>query len=259
MVSMDVISPLLTDPASPRLTTYTDAGRMELSGESLRNWQSKVANLLLGLGADPTRTSPSERPVVVLDAEPGWQPVTIAIGAWLAGAIVVDATDPLPGFLSDATPPIAAFTDSVEHAAQLADEGIAGGEPIEEVFVLSTDPFGRGVEESGGDLPFGLNDFSPELRVQPDDYLGPKVARSADDSELANLVLAAGGGKQFTATDWVRDTKAHGRIVCGPWAGAVSLAQTLLPWSHGGSVVMSTDSSEERLAELASKENGKVL
>ncbi|MDN6326143.1 MAG: TIGR03089 family protein, partial [Corynebacterium sp.] len=36
---MDLLSPFLaTDPASPRLTTYTDAGRMELSAATLANW-----------------------------------------------------------------------------------------------------------------------------------------------------------------------------------------------------------------------------
>ena len=39
---MDALSALLTDPAAPRLTTYTDAGRMELSGQTLQNWQAKV-------------------------------------------------------------------------------------------------------------------------------------------------------------------------------------------------------------------------
>lgn len=259
---MDALSALLTDPAAPRLTTYTEAGRMELSGQTLQNWQSKVANLLLGLGAGPGS-------VIVCDAEPGWQPVTIAVGAWLIGATVVDARGPLPDSLSDAAgPPVAAFTDSVELAEQLADEGLAGrdvvdgfvelGEPIEEVFVLSTDPFGRGVTESGGELPFGLNDFSPELRVQPDAFLG--TAARAD----AGRVLAASGGGQLTEGQWVAaakdgDGNADGeRLVFGPWDNAVELAETLRPWAAGGAVVISTDASPERLAELAAAENAQV-
>ena len=260
---MDALSALLNDPAAPRLTTYTDAGRMELSAQTLQNWQSKVANLLLDLGAGPGS-------VIVCDAEPGWQPVTIAVGAWLIGATVVDARGPLPDSLSDAAaPPVAAFTDSVELAEQLADDGLAGlnvvdglgelGEPIEEVFVLSTDPFGRGVTESGGELPFGLNDFSPELRVQPDAFLG--TAAPADEGR----VLAASGGEQLTEGQWLAGNKhsdgdADGeRVIFGPWDNAVQLAETLRPWAAGGAVVMSTDATPERLAELAASENARPV
>ncbi|TYR15517.1 TIGR03089 family protein [Corynebacterium urealyticum] len=259
---MDALSALLNDPAAPRLTTYTDAGRMELSAQTLQNWQSKVANLLLDLGAGPGS-------VIVCDAEPGWQPVTIAVGAWLIGATVVDARGPLPDSLSDAAaPPVAAFTDSVELAEQLADEGLGGldtvgglgdigelGEPIEEVFVLSTDPFGRGVTESGGELPFGLNDFSPELRVQPDAFLGS--AAVAD----AGRVLAASSGEQLSEGQWLgtgKDGDGHAdgeRLIFGPWDNVLQLAQTLRPWAAGGAVVMSTDAAPERLAELGEAEN----
>ncbi|WOH94836.1 TIGR03089 family protein [Corynebacterium urealyticum] len=260
---MDALSALLNDPAAPRLTTYTDAGRMELSAQTLQNWQSKVANLLLDLGAGPGS-------VIVCDAEPGWQPVTIAVGAWLIGATVVDARGPLPDSLSDAAaPPVAAFTDSVELAEQLADEGLGGldavgglgdiGELVEEVFVLSTDPFGRGVTESGGELPFGLNDFSPELRVQPDAFLG--TAAPADEGR----VLAASGGEQLTEGQWLAGNKhsdgdADGeRVIFGPWNNAVQLAETVRPWAAGGAVVMSTDATPERLAELAASENARPV
>lgn len=263
---MDALSALLNDPAAPRLTTYTDAGRMELSAQTLQNWQSKVANLLLGLGAGPGS-------VIVCDAEPGWQPVTISVGAWLIGATVVDARGPLPDSLSDAAaPPVAAFTDSVELAEQLADEGLGGldtvgglgdigelGEPIEEVFVLSTDPFGRGVTESGGELPFGLNDFSPELRVQPDAFLGSSAP--VDEGR----VLAVSGGEQLSEGQWLAggqhsDVAADGeRVIFGPWNNAVQLAETVRPWAAGGAVVMSTDATPERLAELAASENARLV
>ena len=261
---MDALSALLTDPAAPRLTTYTDAGRMELSGQTLQNWQAKVANLLLGLGAGPGS-------VIICDARPGWQPVTIAVGAWLIGATVVDARGPLPDSLTDAAgPPVAAFTDSVDLAAQLADEGLGGldvaglgdlgelGEPVEEVFVLSTDPFGRGVTESGGELPFGLNDFSPELRVQPDAFLG--AAAVAD----AGRLLAASGGEQLREGQWLAagkdgDGNADSeRRIFGPWDNVLQLAQTLRPWAAGGAVVMSTDAAPERLQELGEAENARL-
>ena len=259
---MDALSALLTDPAAPRLTTYTDAGRMELSGQTLQNWQAKVANLLLGLGAGPGS-------VIICDARPGWQPVTIAVGAWLIGATVVDARGPLPDSLTDAAgPPVAAFTDSVDLAEQLADEGLGGldvaglgdlgelGEPVEEVFVLSTDPFGRGVTESGGELPFGLNDFSPELRVQPDAFLGS--AAVAD----AGRLLAASGGEQLREGQWVaaaRTAMAMRTASARPGPGTMQLSwRRPRPWAVGGAVVISTDAFPERLAELAAAENAQV-
>src|SRR5699024_12691157 len=120
-----------------------------------------------------------------------------------------------------------------ERGGQLAAGGLSGrdvvagsvdlGESIEEVFVLSTDPVGRGVTESGGELPFGLNDFSRELRVQPDAFLG--TAAPAD----AGRVLAASGGGQLTEGQWVAaakdgDGNADGeRLVFGPWDNAVEL------------------------------------
>lgn len=256
---MDALNALLTDPAAPRLTTYTEAGRMELSAQTLQNWQSKVANLLLGLGAGPGS-------VVICDAEPGWQPVTITLGAWLIGATVVDARSPLTSVVQDAsTPPVAAFTDSVELATSLADEGLAGvggpDEPIEEVFVLSRDPFGRGITESGGDLPFGLNDFSPELRVQPDAFLGTPALADA------SRVLAASGQEQVTQEEWLaggvlkkdgEEAGGAGRVLCGPWGNTVELANALRPWAAGGAVVMSTDTAPERLKQLAEAENARL-
>lgn len=256
---MDVIAPLLTDPAAPRLTTYTNAGRMELSGETLKNWQSKVANLLLSLGVTPSS-------LVVLDAAAGWQPATIATGAWLVGATVVDGSvqgfvrgtveNATPPISSDATPPVVAFTDTIDKAEQLAESGIAAAPgAIEEVFVLSTDPFGLGVEESDGNLPFGLNDFSPEVRVQPDAFLGGPL-----DTQFLNSdrVLAASGKQAFTITEWQKAADSADRIICGPWKSTVQLAEVLSPWAGGGSVVMSTDTAADRLAGLASKENGIV-
>lgn len=193
---MDIIAPLVAqDPASPRLTTYTPAGRMELSAQTLHNWQSKAAHLLDSLA--PTS--------VGIACAPGWQPLMIVLGCWRTGVSIVDA---------DSCDVL--FTDDLNLA-----EAHSG-----EVFVLSDDPFGRGVEESGGELPFGVNDFSPELRVQPDTYPGPAAAPAAEGP----------------------------RVLVPAWTDTQSMLDVLKPLRDGGSVVMAT----EPTAEIAAAENATI-
>ncbi|WP_298076126.1 TIGR03089 family protein [uncultured Corynebacterium sp.] len=193
---MDIIAPLVAqDPASPRLTTYTPAGRMELSAQTLHNWQSKAAHLLDSL-------APAS---VGIACAPGWQPLMIVLGCCRTGVSIVDA---------DSCDVL--FTDDLALA-----EAHSG-----EVFVLSDDPFGRGVEESGGELPFGVNDFSPELRVQPDDYPGPAAAPAPEGP----------------------------RVLVPAWTDTQSMLDTLKPLRDGGSVVMAT----EPTAEIAAAENATI-
>lgn len=213
---MDIVAPLLTDPAAPRLTTYTDAGRMELSGHTLGNWQSKVAHMLREFGLQAGDT-------VGILAAPGWQPAVIAMGAWHVGAVIVN--DPDAQLL---------FTDDLAHAEASA---------AEEVFILSADPFGRGVEEAGGEVPFGINDFSPTVRIHPDQYHFATV----DGPELAP-------GVPLPTPDGTAQ-----RVVTGPWSDAETLAATLAPLWGGGSVVMSTDTATERLEALAALEKADVV
>ncbi|WP_296213017.1 TIGR03089 family protein [uncultured Corynebacterium sp.] len=190
---MDIIAPLVAqDPASPRLTTYTPSGRMELSAQTLHNWQSKAANLLDSL-------APSS---VGIACAPGWQPLMVVLGCWRTDVPIIDA---------DSCDVL--FTDDLSLA-----EAHSG-----EVFLLSDDPFGRGVEESGGELPFGVNDFSPELRVQPDAYPGPVAAPAP----------------------------AGPRVLVPSWTDTQSMLDTLKPLRDGGSVVMAT----EPTAEIAAAEN----
>ncbi|KAB1504183.1 AMP-binding protein [Corynebacterium sp. 320] len=211
---MDIIAPLLADPAAPRLTTYTPAGRMELSGQTLANWQSKVAHLLRAYGVQP-----GDR--IGLIADTGWQPAVIAIGAWHVGAVLTDNPDAQ-----------LLFTD---------DPARAEASDAEEIFLLSSDPFGRGVEESGGEVPFGITDFSPEVRIHPDQYHAPTV----DGPELAEGVSAPGAGSAR-------------RVLTGPWQNVAELTRALVPLMHAGSVVVSVDTATERMQELAAKEGAEL-
>ncbi len=155
---MDLMAPFLaSDAASPRITTYTDRGRMELSAATAANWAAKGGNLFAGeLGLTPGD-------VVVVDCPTDWLPAALVLGCWQAGVAVCSPDSPAA---STAAAVITTNPDS--GIADLADE----------VLLVSTDPFGRGVAESGGEVPFGVTDLAPELRVQGDRYAGPATGKS---------------------------------------------------------------------------------
>lgn len=233
---MDLITPLLTDPASPRLTTYIGSTRMELSGATLANWQAKVANLLRALGV-------ADGDSIAIDARADWQPATIAIGGWRIGARVIDGRTATPDSIEisrGAPLPRILFTDSAERADSFSASPL--GADVEETFLLSRDPFGRGIEESGGDLPFGINDFSPELRVYPDAFLGPEPAQPSPD--IARLSHAA---------DELH-LPAGARVLLPRWDSVDGLCQCLSPLFVGGSVVICDDATPARIQQLVASE-----
>ena len=228
---MDLMAPFLaTDAASPRITTYTDRGRMELSAATAANWASKGGNLFageLGLGRGD---------VVVVDCPTDWLPAALVLGCWQAGVAVCSPSSPAA---ADAAAVITTDPD-----CDLADE----------VLLVSTDPFGRGVAESGGEVPFGVTDLAPELRVQGDRYAG--LTSGADAVLLVDTT-----GAQVTGTELQDRASARGenvRAVTAGWVDADSLVDRLLPLFAGGSVVLSTDGDADRLAHLAEVEKGVV-
>ena len=221
---------LATDAASPRITTYTDRGRMELSAATAANWAAKGGNLFageLGLGRGD---------VVVVDCPTDWLPAALVLGCWQAGVAVCSPSSPAA---ADAAAVITTDPD-----CDLADE----------VLLVSTDPFGRGVAESGGEVPFGVTDLAPELRVQGDRYAG--LTSGADAVLLVDTT-----GAQVTGTELQDRASARGenvRAVTAGWEDADSLVDRLLPLFAGGSVVLSTDGDADRLAHLAEVEKGVV-
>ena len=228
---MDLMAPFLaTDAASPRITTYTDRGRMELSAATAANWAAKGGNLFageLGLGRGD---------VVVVDCPTDWLPAALVLGCWQAGVAVCSPSSPAAAD--------AAAVITTDPACDLADE----------VLLVSTDPFGRGVAESGGEVPFGVTDLAPELRVQGDRYAG--LTSGADAVLLVDTT-----GAQVTGTELQDRASARGenvRAVTAGWEDADSLVDRLLPLFAGGSVVLSTDGDADRLAHLAEVEKGVV-
>lgn len=231
---MDLMAPFLaTDAASPRITTYTDRGRMELSAATAANWAAKGGNLFageLGLGRGD---------VVVVDCPTDWLPAALVLGCWQAGVAVCSSSSPAA---QDAAAVIT--TDPDSDIADLADE----------VLLVSTDSFGRGVAESGGEVPFGVTDLAPELRVQGDRYAGPPSGADA-------VLLVDAVGAEITGTELQARASSRGenvRAVTSGWEDADSLVDRLLPLFAGGSVVLSTDGDADRLAHLAEIEKGVV-
>lgn len=238
---MDLMAPFLaSDAAAPRITTYTDSGRMELSATTAANWAAKGGNLFAGeLGLGPGD-------VIVVDCPTDWMPAALVLGCWRAGVAVCAPSSPA------AVNAAALLTTDAGSDFATGATGFDG-----EVLLLSTDPFGRGVVEAGGHVPFGVTDLSPELRVQGDRYAGPETGANsvalvdATGARITGLMLQERADATTSAGSGVR-------VVTGPWEDADSLVDRLLPLFTGGSVVLSTDGSPERLEYLAGVEKGTV-
>lgn len=177
------------DTAIPRLTVYNEAdgSRMELSGSTLDNWANKIANML----HEEFEVTPADDPTLLIDLPVSWQAAVIIIGAYAAGVV--------PTF--DASGGLDIVVTSADRAPNYSR--------CDEVVVVSDDPFGRGIVESGQALPEGTIDFSPTVRFYGDHYDGPgappectKVPervlvqgwRSLDDFDSSVMGPLLGGG-----------------------------------------------------------------
>lgn len=207
-----MLSPLLrTDPASPRLTVYDEArgARMEFSAQTLDNWASKVANLLdeeFELGANTP---------IAIDLPTSWQSAVIALGAYNSGRVPVFT----PELLADATPAVV-FT-TVAGAPRWAE--------VPDCVVVSDDPFGRGVVEAGGELPFGTVDFGPTVRFYGDQYFGASP-------ELTDFATPDLGPERYWVPGW-RTAAEFRNFVLAPLAAGGSVCASAGP--------ISADSREE--------------
>lgn len=201
-----MLSPLLrTDPASPRLTVYDEArgARMEFSAQTLDNWASKVANLLdeeFELGANTP---------IAIDLPTSWQSAVIALGAYNSGRVPVFT----PELLADATPAVV-FT-TVAGAPRWAE--------VPDCVVVSDDPFGRGVVEAGGELPFGTVDFGPTVRFYGDQYFGASP-------ELTDFATPDLGPERYWVPGW-RTAAEFRNFVLAPLAAGGSVCASAGPIS----------------------------
>ncbi|MCT1584326.1 TIGR03089 family protein [Corynebacterium sanguinis] len=213
---MSIMAPLVaSQPSSPRLTVYDETAgtRMDFSAQTLDNWAAKIANMLdeeFELATDA---------VVVIDLPASWQAAVIALGTFNS------ARTPLFDAPTDAAPDVV-FTHA-ERAAEWSG--------VSEVVVVSTDPFGRGVAEAGGQVPAGTVDFGPTVRFYGDVYYGdsPKLRR------------------------WAKPEYGPQRYMVDPWRTTADFENTVLaPLAADGSVVVAAGlASAERLREIAETEN----
>ncbi|WP_311475217.1 TIGR03089 family protein [uncultured Corynebacterium sp.] len=222
---MSMLARLLQeDPATPRLTVYDESqgSRMEFSALTLDNWLSKVGNLLdeeFDLeGSDP----------IVIDLPVSWQAAVIALGAYNIGRRPIFAST------GDDVPLVFTVAERVDTWAD-ADECV----------VVSSDPFGRGVVESGGTLPLGTVDFSPTVRSYGDQYFG-------QTADIAQWSQATPQGAEQPASPQ--------RVLIAGWNSAEEFEQRVLaPLAGGGSVVVVTGGTEtpgrDRIAAIAQAEH----
>lgn len=224
---MSMLARLLqNDPATPRLTVYDESqgSRMEFSALTLDNWLSKVGNLL------DEEFDLEDAATIVIDLPASWQAAVIALGAY-----------------NIARRPV--FTDTPEVVEDVAlvftvAERVDAWSDAEECVVISRDPFGRGVVESGGTLPLGTVDFSPTVRSYGDQYFG----QTAHISQWAQPTQAT------------EQPSSPERVLISGWNSAETFEQGVLaPLAAGGSVVVVTGDTEtpgeDRIASIARAEH----
>ncbi|MDN6098894.1 MAG: TIGR03089 family protein [Corynebacterium flavescens] len=217
---MELLKHLLrSDAAAPRLTFYNESTgvRMDFSAQTLDNWVSKIANMLqeeLDLDEDST---------IGISLPVSWQPAVIALGALAAGVnaefLNADSSD---------TAPDAIFCSPADFSA------VTAAYPGADVVLVSDDPFGRGIVESGGELPPGAIDFGPTVRFYGDQFFGPTTA-------LPQLYPSDLGPQ---------------RVLSGGWHDEESFQHLLLePLAAGGStVIVAGMCPAERLEDIAANE-----
>lgn len=214
---MELLAHILNDdPAAPRVTVYneTTGARLDFSGHTLDNWAAKVANMLY----EEFDLEPGSR--ITIDLPVGWQAIAIALGAVAAGIEF--------GFGEPASDSEVHFTNP-DRAAEL------GLDPATiDVVLVTDDPFGRGVEETGGTVPAGMIDFGPTVRFFGDQFFYPTPALADHPSQ------------------W----ESAARVLSTGWTDAASFDHVVLqPLASGGSVVIVSGlTTPERLAHIAKTE-----
>lgn len=228
------------DPAAPRITVYTEAtgARLDFSAQTLQNWVAKIANML----AEELDLEPGD--AIAVNLPVSWQAAVICLGALARDIDVQLSTSASAG--SDAAQVVFTSPERFEDF------------PGRDVVLVTQDPFGRGVAESGGTLPLGAIDFGPTVRFYGDQYFEPTTP-------LTELVLsdAAADNPDSPAGP---TGQAHGgpngpRVLSTGWHDWNSFrANVLVPLAKGGSaVVVSGLADDSRLEEIRANEKATEL
>jgi uncharacterized protein (TIGR03089 family) len=220
---------LRTNPGGPFVTFYDEASgeRQELSTTTYANWVAKVSGLLLDEHGLERGDS------IRIDLPTHWLATVFLGAAWNTGLVVTDSDG------SDSSGPDAVVCGP-ETLPTWADE--AGKRPT---LACSLLPFGVRFADP---LPQGVHDVGIEVWGQPDAFT-PWDPPAADDTatswagvETSHADLFGGDGKAVRLLSTVRSASP---------AGAELLASLL---TGGGSLVLVTNATDERLAALAESE-----
>lgn len=230
---MELLQHLLSaDASAPRLSVYneTDGTRMDFSAQTLENWTSKIANMLL----EELDLEPQADSRILIDLPVSWQTAVIALGA-LAAGIPFDirdgaaAAEPIPDNIA------VVFTSPEAYLKAAADTGTSSAStPLVDTVLVTQDPFGRGVVESGGELPLGTIDFGPTVRFYGDNFYGASTP-------LPELFPTELGAERVLSQGWT-DTASFQRAVLEPLAAG------------GSAVIVAGLCSADRLADIAANE-----
>ena len=219
---------LSADASAPRLSVYNEADgtRMDFSAQTLENWTSKIANMLL----EELDLEPGTDSRILIDLPVSWQAAVIALGA-LAAGIPFDMTDGAAA--AEPTPDDIAVVFTSPEAYLEANAGSAST-PLVDTVLVTQDPFGRGVVESGGELPLGTIDFGPTVRFYGDHFYG-------STTPLPKLFPTDLGAERVLSPGW-SDTASFQRAVLEPLAAG------------GSAVIVAGLCSADRLEEIAANE-----
>ncbi|WP_412099245.1 TIGR03089 family protein [Corynebacterium aurimucosum] len=226
---MELLQHLLSaDASAPRLSVYNEADgtRMDFSAQTLENWTSKIANMLL----EELDLEPDTDSRILIDLPVSWQAAVIALGA-LAAGIPFDITDGAAA--AEPTPDDIAVVFTSPEAYLEANAGSASA-PLVDTVLVTQDPFGRGVVESGGELPLGTIDFGPTVRFYGDHFYG-------STTPLPELFPTDMGAERVLSPGW-SDTASFQRAVLEPLAAG------------GSAVIVAGLCSADRLEEIAANE-----
>lgn len=226
---MELLQHLLSaDASAPRLSVYNEADgtRMDFSAQTLENWTSKIANMLL----EELDLEPGTDSRILIDLPVSWQAAVIALGA-LAAGIPFDMTDGAAA--AEPTPDDIAVVFTSPEAYLEANAGSAST-PLVDTVLVTQDPFGRGVVESGGELPLGTIDFGPTVRFYGDHFYG-------STTPLPELFPTDMGAERMLSPGW-SDTASFQRAVLEPLAAG------------GSAVIVAGLCSADRLEEIAANE-----
>lgn len=201
---------------------------MDFSAQTLENWTSKIANMLL----EELDLEPDTDSRILIDLPVSWQAAVIALGA-LAAGIPFDITDGAAATEPHADDIAVVFT-SPEAYLNAAAGAVAASTPLVDTVLVTQDPFGRGVVESGGELPLGTIDFGPTVRFYGDHFYGTTTP-------LPELFPTDLGAERVLSQGWT-DITSFQRAVLEPLAAG------------GSAVIVAGLCSADRLEDIADNE-----